>query len=295
LSRRRAWAAYAGLALALLLGSRVAAAAPCGVPDVDATYPANGAVDVPSNAILSAHYSAPPDYAGELASLTRSGVTQSIGVTFDEAEALLRAVPVVPLAPGDYSATFPALRGTSSGTGRGRVVSFTVSGSVDGMPPTFEGLAKVSWDLSREEDPCTDTAEDRYIFDLELGQASDDSDPSLLAVLVFETERPSAGATAPPLAVGIHPFPRDGKLRVVRPSRKAGKTCFAAVTRDLAGFVSGGGSEEACVETIEPPWFEGCSIGRPRSRAMSVWLTLLVLLSVCRRARASSGRATNAG
>jgi MYXO-CTERM domain-containing protein len=270
-----------------------ALAEPCGVPDVDATYPPNRAPNVPANAVLAAHYGAPPDYAGEAVTLTHSdGTTFELSTTFVEAEGLLRAAPLLPLVPGDYTASFPRLRGSSTGTGRGREISFFVGGAFDAAPPVFEGLRSVTWDLSREKDPCTDTLEDRYVFDFELGLATDDSDPSLLAVLVFETERPSSGPATLPKAVGIYPFPIDGKLRVHRPPRKAGKSCFAAVTRDMAGFVSAGGNAEVCEETIEPPWFEGCSVApAPRGNG-AAWLALLLLVALRRRARASDERVT---
>jgi hypothetical protein len=130
------------------------------------------------------------------------------------------------------------------------------------LPPSFEGIESVTWDLAREKDPCTDALEDRYVFDFELGAASDDADPGHLAVLVFETEHPRSGPSTPPKQIGIYPLPNDGVLHVPRSARRSGKSCFAAVTRDLVGFVSSGGDVEVCTETIEPPWFVGCAVAR---------------------------------
>jgi len=111
-------------------------------------------------------------------------------------------------------------------------------------------------------------------------------DPNLLAVLVFETEHPGSSSSTPPQQIAIHPLPANGKLRVFRPASSAGKRCFAAVTRDLVGFVSGGGNAEVCEETIEPPWFEGCSVSRSRGESTAAWLFFIALLALGRRARA---------
>lgn len=276
-----------GLLLAIVLNSAPARAQSCGVPDVDSTYPPNGAPVVPPNATLSAHYSVPAEYDGEPVTLVSStGATPPTSVAYDQAEVLLRAVPLEPLPAGSYTVTFPALRGASSGVGLGRAVTFTVAGPPDEAPPTFAGLRSVTWDLSTETDPCTDTLEDRIYFDFELGAATDDAATSLLAVIVFETEHPGSSAATPPQEIGIHPLPANGKLRVFRPASSAGKRCFAAVTRDLVGFVSGGGNAEVCEETIEPPWFEGCSVSRARGANAAGWLFVLALLALGRRARA---------
>jgi MYXO-CTERM domain-containing protein len=249
------------LALAGLFISGHAWSAPCGIPDVDATYPRANALRVPANAVLSAHYGAPAEYDGEPVTLTASnGANVPLNVSYAEAEGMLSAVPQSPLVAGSYTLVWPSLRGPGTGSGRSKTIDFSVMALSDQVPPTFAGLADVTWDLAREKDQCTDALEDRFVFDFELGSAEDDADPGHLAVLVFETEHPRSGPSTPPRQIGIYPLPANGKLRVQRPARRAGKSCFAAVTRDLAGFVSAGGNEEVCAETIEPPWFEGCSV-----------------------------------
>jgi MYXO-CTERM domain-containing protein len=281
LSRARALLALAGL-----LVSERAWSAPCGIPDVDATYPRANALRVPSNAVLAAHYGAPAEYDGEVVTLTASnGLQIGLDVSYDQAEGLLRATPLSLLVAGSYTLVWPSLRGPATGAGRSRTIDFSVAAAVDQAPPSFAGLGSVTWDLVRERDQCTDAIEDRYVFDFELGAASDDQDPGHLAVLVFETEHPRSGPSTPPEQLGIYPMPEDGKLRVKRPARRSGKSCFAAVTRDLVGFVSAGGNAEVCAETIEPPWFEGCSVAGGSSRSGSGALGLLGLFWLVRRRR----------
>jgi hypothetical protein len=291
---RRLPRASALLALSGSLVSLRVQGAPCGVPEVDATFPRANALGVPSNATLSAHYGAPADYDGEPVTLTASnGVVIPLDIGHDEAEGMLRAAPREPLLAGSYTIVWPALRGPATGPGRSKAVDFSVTASLDQLPPSFDGLLGVTWDLAREKDPCTDALEDRYVFDFELGAASDDAAPSHLAVLVFETEHPRSGPSTPPQQIGIYALPADGVLRIPRSARRSGKSCFAAVTRDLAGFVSAGGSEEVCAETIEPPWFEGCAVTRGGSRSGAGVVALLGLGWFLRRRRGSRG--TGAG
>lgn len=284
--------ASALLALAGSLVTESAAGAPCGIPDVDFTFPRPNALRVPSNATLAAHYGAPAEYDDELVTLTASnGADVPVTVAFDEAEGLLRATPVVsPLIAGSYTVVWPSLRGPATGRGRSKAVDFSVAATEDLQPPTFAGLEAVTWDLAREQDPCTEAMEDRYTFDLELGAASDDVESSHLAVLVFETEHPRSGPSTAPKQIGIYPMPDDGVLHLKRPARRAGKSCFAAVTRDLVGFVSAGGNEEVCAETIEPPWFEGCSLTRRRSGSGASALVLFGLGWLVRRRRGIRAR-----
>jgi uncharacterized protein (TIGR03382 family) len=262
---------------------------------VDATFPRANALRVPANATFSAHYGAPADYAGETVTLTASnGAVVPVNVGYDEAEGILRATPLATLVPGSYSIDWPALRGPSTGAGRSKTIDFSVVAALDTLPPTFAGLETLEWDLAREEDPCTNAFEDRYAFDFELGAASDDSEVSHLAVLVFETEHPRSGPSTPPKQIGIYPLPDDGVLHVKRSARRAGKSCFAAVTRDLVGFVSAGGNEEVCAETIEPPWFEGCSVSGSRSASGVSGLGLLAFGWLVRRRRGARGRGARA-
>jgi MYXO-CTERM domain-containing protein len=274
------------LALAALHVTGHARGAPCGIPDVDATYPRANALRVPANAVLSAHYGAPAEYDGEPVTLTApNGADIPLEVTFVEAEGMLSATPQSSLVAGSYTLVWPSLRGPGSGSGRSKTIDFSVMALTDQAPPTFEGLADVTWDLAREKDPCTDALEDRFVFDFQLGAATDDADPGHLAVLVFETEHPRSGPSTPPRQIGIYPLPASGKLRVQRPARRAGKSCFAAVTRDLVGFVSAGGNEEVCAETIEPPWFEGCSVAGSGVRSGTGLFALLGFGWLVRRRR----------
>lgn len=269
----------------LLLGAVHAAAAPCGRPDVDATFPPSDATSVPPNALLSAHYSSPALYDDEVVSLIDANGTElDVSVAYDEADAMLRATPAEPLGPGYHELSWPGLRSlTGAGVGRGRTTGFFVQAAADQAPPTFRGLTDITWDLSRDRDPCLDRLEDRFSFELSLGEASDDAASALLAVQVFETRDPAA-SDAGPTRVALRAWPENGKLELRRPANKAGKTCFAAVVQDLVGNVSGGGEREVCAKTKKPPFFDGCSIARSQSSSLtSLWLLLALGAWSCRR------------
>lgn len=283
-------------ALASLASSHLAQAAPCGRPDVDLTFPPDGATGVPSNALLAAHYGSPALYDDEPVSLKDSaGSSVAVTLAYDDADSMLRATPDEPLTPGRFEMVWPALRGVSSsgGLGRGSSVSFTVDTTVDAAPPVFAGLTDIEWDLSRDRDPCLDRLDDRFVFQLQVGQATDDSGAALLSLLVFETRDPSAPHEGEPTRVGVRAWPADGKLEVRRPVKKAGKTCFAAIATDLVGSVSGGGEREVCVTTQEPPFFDGCAFSSPkptgRGAVGGAWLVLLGLTCL-RRGRAAHAR-----
>jgi hypothetical protein len=291
-------AALAGLMAFSWLAS--ARAAPCGRPDIDATFPPDQAENVPPNASLSAHYASPAMYDDEPVSLIDDAdAPVSALVTYDDADSMLRVAPEQPLAPGGYRIEWPGLRGVSnSGVGRGRTTSFAVTSEAnDAAPPVFAGLADISWDLSRERDPCLDRLDDRFVFTLEVGRGADDAGVELLSLLAFQTLDPLSPVRAAPSRVGVYPWPSDGVLEVRRPATESGKTCFAAVAQDLVGNVSGGGEREVCVKTKKPPFFEGCTIatapGRPQP-APSLGL-LLAGLAWLRRGRASHARAPRAG
>ncbi|HWP06843.1 MAG TPA: Ig-like domain-containing protein [Polyangiaceae bacterium] len=290
----RGWRVGGAAAGALaLFAASPARAEPCGRPDVDATFPPHGASGVPQNAILAAHYSAPADYDEEPVKLTLGeDVDVPVVVSYDNGESMLRAVPQAPLATGTYQLVWPPLRGVATSVGLGATRSFSVGTAVDSAAPHFDGLRKASWDFSREDDPCTDSLEDRYGFELSLGEYSDDLPSSLLSVVVFETRSPKHPAGTPPTELAVLPLPSDGRVVIQRPSKEAGKVCFAAVLRDLALYTSGGGDEEACVETVEPPFFEGCSVatrGRSAPGPLALVLVALVGLGARRRRRAALG------
>jgi len=283
-------------ALVLSSLSQLAQAAPCGRPDVDLTFPPDGATSVPSNAILAAHYGAPALYDDEPADLQDSaGNNVAVTVSYDAADSMLRATPDQPLTAGRFKLLWPALRGVSGsgGVGRGTTVSFSVGMTADAAPPVFAGLSEIEWDLSRDRDPCLDRLDDRFVFTLRVGQASDDAGAALLSLLVFETKDPSAPEQTEPSRVGVRAWPEDGRLEIRRPAKKAGKTCFAAIATDLVGSVSGGGEREVCVTTQKPPFFDGCTLagpGRKGPRAPGATWVALLGLALLRRGRAAHAR-----
>jgi hypothetical protein len=276
-----------------------ARAAPCGRPDVDATFPPDDAAGVPPNAQLVAHYGSPAIYANEPVSLLDpSGSEVGATVTYDDADSMLRVAPDQALAEGRHVLDWPGLRGVNGGSGRGRKIAFTVQSALDATPPVFAGLSGIEWDLSRERDPCLDRLDDRFVFRLQVGPASDDSGAGLLSLLAFQTVDPVSPEQTEPTRLGVYPWPSGGVLEVRRPATESGKTCFAAVAQDLVGNVSGGGEREVCVKTKKPPFFEGCVVatvpgGPAPQRVPSVGL-LLVGLALLRRGRASHARAPRA-
>jgi hypothetical protein len=274
----------------LLLGAVHAAAAPCGRPDVDATFPPSDATSVPPNALLSAHYSSPALYDDEVVSLIDANGTElDVSVAYDEADAMLRATPAEPLGPGYHELSWPGLRSlTGAGVGRGRTTGFFVQAAADQAPPTFRGLTDITWDLSRDRDPCLDELDDRFVFELTLGSANDDAGVELLAVHVFATQDPASGSDEP-ARVALRAFPESGKLEVRRAANDAGKTCFAAVVQDLLGNVSGGGEREVCIKTKKPPFFDGCSVAGAGGPGTGSAALLLLLVSFSRLRRGARG------
>lgn len=282
-------------ALAACVGwSLPASAAPCGRPDVDASFPPANASAVPQNATLSAHLAAPALYDDEPVTLVNeAGDDVALRVSYDEALSLLRATPTAPLAPGSHHLKWPGIRGAGGGgVGLGQELDFVVSARADDAPPRFEGLVDIDWDLSRERDPCLDRLEDRFVFRLTPGTATDDSGGELLALLVFQTRDPIAPAQTEPTLLALRPFQVGALAEVRRPATAAGSTCFAAVVQDLAGSVSGGGEREVCITTSRPPFFEGCAT-RPGTKPSSLTtaVSALVALLACRRGRVANRRA----
>lgn len=284
------------VAVGLLLGAGTAAAAPCGRPDVDFAFPPDDASNVPGNAQLSAHYAYPALYDDEPVTLTGPmGDELGVSVMYDEAQSLLRVSPEQALEAGFHQVVWPALRSVSSGgVGRGRTVGFFVDNSIDAKPPRFAGLSSIDWDLSRDRDPCLDGLEDRFVFDLTLGDVDDDAGRELLSVLVFETVDPAEPERVEPSQVAFRPIRDDGKLEVRRPAKRAGRTCFAAVVQDLLGNVSGGGEVEVCAKTKRPPFFDGCAVAARGPGGFGPWLIAGCALSwllLRRGVRAGSSRA----
>jgi hypothetical protein len=286
---RRALGACASLvALAL---ARDARAQQCGRPDVLDTVPPDQAIDVPPNASLTAHYDPSAEYLGEDVVLTpMGGVDEAVKATFDDTQGLLTYAPPEPLAPGAYVITWPSLRGLNAAAlGTEAVVHFTVGTTDDTTPPVFDGLTGVTWDLERKNNACTDSIEDRLVFELSLAPASDDGGRDGLRLVIFQTSGSGVDVDAGSVPVQTMAMPAVGKTAEVKlpVSDATGHVCFAAIARDLTGKISNGGSHAACVDTIAPPFFRGCAVAPDASRRdRGVVLALLAAsLALARRRR----------
>ncbi|MBK8994863.1 MAG: hypothetical protein IPM35_03810 [Myxococcales bacterium] len=282
----RLWAQVTIALSVLLLQHRADAA--CNRPDLVFVVPPDGASAVPPNAKLFARYRSNAAYTGEDITLSGAGGEQVLSGEWSEAETLLSVTPVELLPGEQYSVEWPRLRGVNAGSlGKGASVEFTVGSALDEAPPEFEGLSGISWDVDRERDDCTDSLEDRYLFDLELGDASDDGGRESLMVVVFQTKGPNVDESAPE-PIGVQRIPSPGsRLRVERTLGDGeGDVCFAAVARDLTGKVSASGAKEVCTETVAPPFFEGCSAApRPPAGGAAALFALVLGALVCRRGR----------
>ena len=285
LRRRIALRAVAtAVSSAALLADRSAQADSCTSPDLIETIPADGAQDVPTNAMLFARYVAIAQYSGEAVLFSEagsSGPMMSLTGTFDATSGLLQIQP--PLSPGtSFVVQWPALRGIDTATlGSTVTESLTTGTRADDMPPTFAGLTSIAWDVSRTNDSCTNSVDERYTFDLGLGAASDDGGRDSLTVLVFQTSGPTVDAS---VLVQVQRIPPAGQhLHVVRSIGDAvGHVCFAAIVRDLTLKQSTSGSP-VCVDTVAPPFFYGCSAGDARSGSQAAWLAALAALALLRR------------
>lgn len=276
--------------LALVWSGAEAHAASCGHADLLDTLPPDGAQGVPTDAALSARYAITAEHQGEEVLLGREGEpARAVKATFDRVLSTLTARPEEPLAPGTaYVVTWPGLRSVSTG-GRaaGATVRFTTSAGPDRAAPEFAGLERVAWDLRRDQNDCTDSQEDRLVFDLTLGAASDDGGRASLALEVFQTAGPTLADGA--RAVLSRAIPAEGaRVRVALPVDEAvGRICFAALVRDLVGQTSGGGDREVCAETTAPPFFYGCAVAGARGSPVGFAPLLALLWAVSRRRRAS--------
>lgn len=293
---------FVAAAAACLLASREAQADTCNHPDLLETIPDDLATGVPVNASLYARYATNAQYIDETVTLEQttgagddagivSGTSIPLTVTFDQAEGLLRAAPMAPLAPdATYVIQWPSLRGLDTATlGTKASTHFTTGATIDSAPPTFGGVKSVSWDVSREHDSCTGRVEERYVFDLTLGDASDDGGRDALALIVFETSGPGVDSSAPlPLLTQRIP-PAGQSVRITR-TDLVGHVCFAAIVQDLTGKPSTSGAP-VCVDTVASPFFYSCGVGAGRHPYGPEVLTVagMLLLLGKRRAR---GRAT---
>jgi len=289
--KRRALGACACFVLAALALARDARAQQCGRPDVLDTVPPDEATGVPPNASLTAHYDPSAEYLGEDVVLTpMGGVDEVVKATFDDTQGLLTYVPPAPLAPGAYVITWPALRGLNAAAlGTSAVVHFTVGATDDTKPPAFGGVTGVTWDLERKNNTCTNSIEDRFVFELSLAPASDDGGREGLRLVIFQTSGSGVDVDAGSVPVQTMAMPGAGKTAEVKlpVSDATGHVCFAAIARDLTGKISDSGSHAACVDTIAPPFFRGCVVAPDGSRGdRGVGLAALVaLVALARRRR----------
>ncbi len=262
-------------------------AAPCGVPDLVDMVPPDGATAVPLNATLSAHYMASADYLGEDVELVHPDrPKEMLKARFDPTEVQLSVTPTEPLvAGGAYVVRWPSLRGLNASTpGYGGEAHFTAGTTEDVASPTFAGVTGVQWDLEREQNDCTDELEERYVFDIALGDAADDGGRDGLTLLLFQTSGSGAMEMTVPVSTRAIP-PAGATAQVKLPTRDSvGHVCFAALVRDTTNRVSQSGAAEACVDTVAPPFFRGCNVAGSPSGATGACgilglLAVIVLLA----------------
>jgi hypothetical protein len=282
------------LGLLVLAASGGAAwGAPCGRPDIVDMVPPDGASAVPVNATLAAHYQISAEYLGEDVLLIRpGGEGQVLPAIFDATEGLLSATPIEPLTPGErYEIRWPALRGlVTAAPGTGDEARFTAGDASDEMMPTFGGVVAVRWDVERRQSDCTESIEERMIFDVELGTAADDGGREMLTLLLFQTAGPrSPDRSIPVLARALPPEGEPVRVSLTT-ADGVGEICFAALVRDTTGRVSQSGAQEICVETTAPPFFRSCSVGGVGgggglARAASLGLLAAIATAIARRRR----------
>ena len=257
----------AALAAGAFAAAPAARAAPCGKPDLVDMVPPDGAVAVPPNATLAAHYTSAADYLGEEVVLVRPDMSEQVlPAIWDATEQRLSATPPQPLDPGTiYDVRWPALRGLNAAApGVGDTARFTTGTAFDVAPPTFAGLVGLSWDLERVNDECVDELVERFVFDINLGAAQDDGGTNGLTLMLFQTSGPNVMGMPKPIPARA--WPTDGKTAQVRLSTgdAVGDICFAGIVRDTTGQLSQSGDVEVCVHTTEPPFFRGCSVAGAR-------------------------------
>ena len=199
--------------------------------------------------------------------------------------------PTAPLDPNSvYEIRWPALRGLNAAApGLGGKARFTTGASDDVALPTFAGVTGLTWDFGRTRDECTDDLVDRFVFDIDLGPASDDGGTSGLTLMLFQTAGPQVMSTPTPIparawpqgdgASGMHVQVKLAKDAAV------GEVCFAGIVRDTTGALSNSGDVEACVQTTDPPFFRGCSVagGGTGGRSFALAGVALALALALRR------------
>lgn len=256
----------------LLLAAK-AHAAPCGKPVLLYALPPDGADNVPTDATLSAIYAKTAHHGNEPVTLKQSDGTEvPAQVNFDDNELTLTLKPDAPLTAGEvYTVEWPAqLRGYTTTNDKPKDVTFTVGSGPDSAAPSFDGVTSVSWDVKRSRDSCTNSVEERFVFDLDLAQADDDGGRDSLELLLFKT----VGSGAP-LQEPVRAMPSGNKVSVASSVGAAtGHVCFAALARDLTGKTSASGDHTVCVDTVKPPFFYGCRVAGGREAGKAGWLGL---------------------
>jgi MYXO-CTERM domain-containing protein len=259
---RRVLAVAAVLGVGVALTARPARAA-CAPPDLLEAIPPDGAT-ISANASLFARYASTAEYVNEEVLFDSPGHTgDAVKVTFDATQGLLTFAPDGGFPPGMYTIHWPSLRGLNiAAPGKGKDVTFTVTAATDDLPPTFDGLTGIArWDLERQKNDCTDSLENRFVFDLELAPADDDGGRTGLTLIVFQTAGALADGGAVPVLATAMPGAGKGVTVKLPVADTTGHVCFAALARDLTGKTSNGGSHDVCVETKAPPFFRGCAVG----------------------------------
>jgi hypothetical protein len=303
--RRGARALLATACCALGVGhARDARADSCTDPDLIETIPADNATGIPLNASLFARYEANAQYDGEAVTMEMTddappdagalvdagtapdggaltGTPVAVAVSFDSAEGLLQVTPQSSLTPGaSFVVHFPALRGVDTATlGSKADLHFIAGTASDTAAPTFGGITSVSWDVSRDTDSCTNQVEERYVFNLAVGDAADDGGRSALTMVVFETSGPGVDAGTP-VPVSVQRIPPAGQDVTVTSTDLVGHVCFAAIVQDLTGKASTSGAP-VCVDTVAPPFFYSCGVAggrRPDSGGLLTAGAALALL-----------------
>jgi len=290
------------ISAALAIGFGVAAAAPavraaqCGKPDLVDMVPPDQATGVPLNATLGAHYTAAAEYLGEEVVLVHHPdlSEESLAASWDPTEQLLSVTPAAGLAPAStYTVIWPALRGLNAAApGVGGSAMFTTGAADDTAAPAFAGVVGLSWDLERTTDDCVDGLVERFVFDLDLGPASDDGGPGGLTLMLFQTSGPEVHGT--PTPIPARAWPEDAAHAQVKLATgvSVGEICFAGIARDTAGHLSSSGSVVACVHTTAPPFFNGCAVagGDGAGAGAGGLLASLALLALAARRREPRAR-----
>ncbi len=282
------------------LAAPTGARAECGKPDLVDMVPPDGATGVPPNAKLAAHYAQSTEYLGEDVVLVHPDDSeQLLPAVWDATEQLLSVTPTSALlANSMYQIRWPVLRGLNAAApGLGGSARFTTGAAFDTAPPEFTGVVGLSWDLERKNNDCVDELVERFVFDIDLGVASDDGGTSGLTLMLFQTKGPQV--LGMPTPIPARAWPQSGtraQVKLVKESA-VGEICFAGIVRDTTGEISQSGAVEACVHTTDPPFFRGCSVSGPGADhpghgGTAALLPLIALVALALNRRRTRARRT---